>query len=220
MKPMTKRYLFWRGLVRKAMHPMVTEWAQPFDGRPAVFCPNHAGALGPIDMCAFFPLADTCHPWFNQGMATPREVPAYVRQDYWWRPGCLFEPLLNMTLPYLAAALVPPILNCVPGAPVYHDARVIKTFRKSMDFLRKGEHLIIFAQQPAGFQAHEMELNRGFLQICPMVHKVLGIALSFYPVHIDHKGHRFVVGEPVRYDPDRPLKNQEDEIMAVIGAGL
>ena len=220
MSDLNKRYRRLRGLVRRTMPPMTTEWAEPFDGQPSVFCPNHAGAFGPIDMCAFFPLADVCHPWFNAGMANEKEVPAYVRQDYWWRPGCFCEPLLNMTLPYLAAALVPPILRCVPGVPVYHDARVIKTFRGSIDWLKKREHLIIFAQQPAGYQSHRLELNRGFLQICPMVYKVLGLALPFYPVHIDYKERRFIVSRPVRFDPSLPLARQEDDILNAISAGL
>lgn len=215
-----KLYAALRGLIRKTVPPMTTEWTVPFDGEPSVFCPNHAGAFGPIDMCAFFPLSDTCHPWLNEAMCEPKLVPAYVRQDFWWKPGCFWEPVLNVTLPYLAAALVPPILRSVPGVPVYHDARVIKTFRKSIEYIKKREHLVIFAQQPAGYQSHEMELNRGFLQICPMVHRMLGVALSFYPVHIDYKNRKFIVGAPVRYDPGVPLCEQENGIIDAIAAGL
>ena len=53
-----RSYRFWRGLVRAACPRMRTEWAQPFTGEPSVFICNHAGALGPIAMCARFPLAD------------------------------------------------------------------------------------------------------------------------------------------------------------------
>ncbi|MDD3335199.1 MAG: hypothetical protein PHI98_06740 [Eubacteriales bacterium] len=217
---MGKLYWTLRGLIRRVSPPMTTEWTVPFDGEPAVFCPNHAGAFGPIDMCSFFPVSEICHPWLNADVMVKEKVPAYVRQDYWWKPGCFFEPLLNMTLPYLAAAVLPPILRSVPGVPVYHDLQVIKTFRKSIEYLKKREHLIIFAQQPSGFQSHEMELNRGFLQICPMVYKMLGIALTFYPVHIDYKKRLFVVGMPIKYNPDLPLNEQEDTILDAIQAGL
>lgn len=217
---MGKLYEVLRAGVEKALPTMETRWAVPFDGELSVFCPNHAGALGPVDMCACFPLHRVCHPWLNADMMEEKKVPAYVRQDYWWRPGCFFEPLLNMTLPYLAAALIPPILRSVPGVPVHHDMQVIKTFRKSMEYLKAGEHLIIFAQQPSGFQSHEMELNRGFLQICPMVYKMLGVALTFYPVHIDHKGRTITVGKPVKYRPELPLSGQEDDILQAISQGL
>ena len=78
---------------------MKTVWEVPYDGEPCVFCPNHAGALGPIDMMAHFELCDTARPWFNAAVADPKQVPAYVRQDYWWEPGCRLEPLYNATLP-------------------------------------------------------------------------------------------------------------------------
>ena len=108
---MGKLYTILRGAIRVVMPKMQAEWAVPFDGQPSVFCPNHAGAFGPIDMCAFFPLSDRCHPWLNAAVMDPKLVPAYVRQDYWWRPGCKLEPLYNATLPYLAAAVLPPVLR-------------------------------------------------------------------------------------------------------------
>ena len=92
-------------LIRLALPEMETVWEEPFDGEAAVFCPNHAASFGPIAMCAFFSLRDQCHPWLNAGIMERKEIPAYVRQDYWWEPGCFFEPLLNMTLPYLMALL-------------------------------------------------------------------------------------------------------------------
>lgn len=217
---MGKLYTVLRGACRVVMPKMRAEWAVPFDGQPSVFCPNHAGAFGPIDMCVFFPLSDHCHPWLNAAVMDPKLVPAYVRQDYWWRPGCRLEPLYNATLPYLAAAVLPPILRSVPGVPVYHDMQVIKTFRKSIEYLRQGEHLIIFPQQPSGFQSHYQQLNRGFLQIAPMAWRTLNLRLKFYPVHIDYKKRYFRIGAPVEYDPEVSLKEQEQRLIDGIAAGI
>ena len=153
-------------------------------------------------------------------MADPKLVPAYVRQDYWWKPGCRLEPLYNATLPYLAAAVLPPIMKSVPGVRVYHDINVIKTFRQSIELLKQREHLVIFPQQPDGYQSHDMRLNRGFLQIAPMAYRTMGLRLKFYPVHIDYKKHLFTVGKPVCFDPERKLKDQEDELIGGIAAGI
>jgi len=209
-----------RSIVRAVTPKMTTTWAEPFDGQPAVFCPNHAGLFGPLDMVAHFELYETSRPWFNADVADPKKVPAYVRQDYWWEPGCKLEPLYNATLPYLAAAVMPPILNTVPGVKVYHDIQVIKTFRQSISILKEGEHLVIFPQQPSGYKSHHMWLNKGFLQIAPMAWRTLGLALKFYPVHIDHKAHRIVVGKPVQFDPAVKLADQEQHILDAIAAGL
>lgn len=215
----TKRsYRVLRGLIRTFTPRMTTTWAVPFDGQPSVFCPNHAGAMGPIHMCAHFELADECHPWFNAAVADPKQMPAYVRQDYWWKPGCKMEWLYNATLPYMAAAVLPPIMRTVPGVPVYHDMQVIKTFRQSVAFLKKGESLVIFPQQPSGYGSHYTELNRGFLQIAPMAWRTLGLRLNFYPVHI--QGRTIAVGQPVQFDPDKPLKEQEQALIDGIAAGI
>lgn len=164
---MGKLYTVLRGTCRVVMPKMRAEWAVPFDGKPSVFCPNHAGAFGPIDMCVFFPLSDHCHPWLNAAVMDPKLVPAYVRQDYWWRPGCRLEPLYNATLPYLAAAVLPPILRSVPGVPVYHDMQVIKTFRKSIEYLRQGEHLIIFPSSRRAFSPITRSSTGAFCRLRP-----------------------------------------------------
>lgn len=215
-----KAYPFLRSAIRLLTPNMAAEWAEEFDGAPSVFCPNHAGAFGPIDMCAHFPMSERCHPWLNASVLDPKQVPAYVRQDYWWKPGCRLEPLYNATLPYIAAAVLPPILRTVPGVPVYHDMQVIKTFRKSIAYLKQGDHLIIFPQQPSGFQSHYQELNKGFLQIAPMAWRSLGIALKFYPVHIDYKKRLFTIGKPVQYDPEVKLADQQQRLIDGIAAGI
>ena len=217
---MKKSFLALRWFLRCVTPKMKTVWEVPYDGEPCVFCPNHAGALGPIDMMVHFDLRDTARPWFNAAVADPKQVPAYVRQDYWWEPGCKLEPLYNATLPYLAVLVLPLVLHTVTGVPVYHDMQVLKTFRKSIEFLQAGDQLTIFPQQPSGYKSHHFEINKGFLQIAPMAHRTLGIALKFYPVYIDHQNHTIYVKKPVQFDPSRKLAEQEAEILDVLANGL
>ena len=217
---MKKSFLALRAVVRFFTHKMTTVWEVPFDGEPAVFCPNHAGLYGPVDMMAHFELCDVARPWFNAAVADPKLVPAYVRQDYWWKPGCRMEPFYNATLPYLAAAVMPPVIRTVPGVPVYHDMQVIKTFRQSVNIIKEGEHLTIFPQQPSGYKSHHMWINKGFLQIAPMAWRTAGAALKFYPVHIDHRHHVITVKKPIQFDPERTLKEQEQEILDHLAEGL
>jgi hypothetical protein len=215
-----RSYRALRGLVRTCTHRMQTEWTLPFTDEPSVFICNHAGAMGPILICAHFPYADSLRPWMNAQVLSAREIPAYVRQDYWWRPDSLFAPLLSHTLPYIAAALMPPILRTAPTVPVYHDARVVRTLRESLRVLRNGEHLVIFPEQPSGHGEHCMALNRGFLQIAPAYARVTGKALMFWPVHIDTAAHMFYVGAPLRYDMGRSLEMQADEMLAGLSRGI
>lgn len=220
MAPGGKAYRAMRRMLQIFSHKMTCHWEEPFDGEPCVFVGNHAGVFGPIDMCAKFPYYEDCRPWFNADVMDPKLVPAYVRQDYWWKPGCWAEPILNVTLPYMAAAVLPPILRQVPGVPVYHDMRVMTTMRQSLRLLKEGKHLVIFPEQPSGWQSHHMWINTGFLQIAPMYYKATGKALKFYPVHIDYKKHEFQVARPIAFDPERTLEEQKQEIADVLAYGL
>ena len=138
-KRMSKFYNALIRLVRFALPDMETVWEEPFRRRSGGLLPQPRRLLRPYRHVRVFSLCGiSCHPWLNAGIMERKEIPAYVRQDYWWEPGCFFEPLLNMTLPYLMALLLPPILGSVPGVPVYHDNRVIRTFRKSLEYVAQG----------------------------------------------------------------------------------
>ena len=215
-----RSYRFLRGFVRVVSYRMRTEWAVPFTGEPSVFICNHAGALGPIDICAKFPLADTIHPWMNAQVLSARETPAYVRQDFWWKPESRLAPLYSATLPYIAAAILPPILRTAPAVPVFHDMRVMKTFRESLKLLSAGEHLVIFPEQPSGYQAHAAELNRGFMQIAPAFARATGKGLLFWPVNIDYRRRMFHVAEPLRYNVNCKLEDQIDALLAGMRRGI
>lgn len=214
-------YRFLRGVARKFIAPkMTTEWEVPFDGEPCIFVCNHAGAYGPIDMMARFDLCDEVIPWMNDSVRHVSQVPAYVRQDYWWEPGCKMEWLYNITLPYLVAPLLPLVLNSVEGVSVFHDNRVVKTMREGLRYLKEGKHQIIFPEQPKDFNTSHDWINTGWLLLGPMYYKATGKNLKMWPVHIDHDNHCFQVAAPVEFDGTRPLKEQEDEIAARLVAGF
>lgn len=217
---MSKAYERLCAFVRAVTPAMTTQWEEPFRGEPSVFVCNHAGAFGPVDMCTKFPLREHCHTWMNAQMLDPKQVPAYVRQDYWWRPGSFFEPLYNVTLPYLAAAILPPILRLAPTVPVYHDGRVLTTMRQSLRWLKSGEHLVIFPEQPSGFHSHHSWINTGFLNIATMYYRATGKALIFYPVHVDYRRHVFQVARPIAFDTARTLEEQQEELVEVLAKGL
>ncbi len=211
---------FLRKLIRFCTPKFTTEWETPFEGDACVFIGNHCGAWGPIDMVTKFPLCEECKAWMNHDMVEPKLLPAYVRQDYWWKPGCRLEWLYTRTIPYIAAAIIPPVLRTAPTVLVYHDVRVMTTMRQSLRLLKEGKHLIIFPEQPSGFGSHHDWINTGFLQIAPMYFKATGKPLKFYPVHIDYDAHVFRVSKPIAFDPEQTLEEQTPELVRVLAAGL
>ena len=215
-----KSYRVLRGLLRLVTPKMRTEWEVPFDGEPCVFCPNHARAWGPIDLCVHFSLRDKVRPWYNAGVIDRKGLPAYVRNDNWWNPDSFLAPLWNVTIPYIVSWVMPPVMRSTPGIPVYYDAKVYQTFRQSIEALKEGGFPVIFAQLPDGYKSHGEHLLKGFLLIAPMAWRKLGIRLKFYPVHVDQKARLIRVMRPVQFDPDRTLEEQEAEMLKALEAGI
>jgi len=213
-------YRFASGVIRLFSHRMKTEWEVPFEEGPCIFVVNNVGFMGPVEMCTKFEERDCCHPWINDGLLQAGSIPAYARKDCWWKPDSFFAPLLNATIPYIAAALIPPILKSVPYVPVYHDQRIMLTLRESIRVLQKDEALIIFPEQPnARLSQHEW-LNTGWMRLGEMWYRTCGRALKMYPVHIDRKKHVFRVSAPVWYDPGRRFSEQEKELRTALAKGL
>ena len=206
--------------IQTLTHRMTVEWEEPFEEGPCVFIGNHLGAIGPVDMCAKFPLRDRIHPWINNGVLETRLVPAYVRQDYWWRPESRLAPLMNVTVPYLVAPVLPFILRSVQYIPVYHDQRVMTTLRQSLRVLQQGDYVLIFPEKAAGWHSYQDELNMGWLRLGELWHRISGQPLKIIPVHIDVPNGVFRVSRALYFDPERSCEDQQDELAEALLKGL
>ena len=213
-------YRFVTGTVRLFSHRVKTEWEVPFEEGPCVFAVNHVGVTGPVDMCAKFSQRDKLRLWINEEMIDAKKVPAYVRKDFWWKPNGFFAPVLNVTVPYLAALFMPPILRSVNHIPVYHDQRIMLTLRESVRALQREEHLLLFPEQPGGRRSPGRRINTGWLRLGELFYRNSGRALKIYPVHVDNKKHVIHVAAPVYYDPALRFSEQEKELAEKLTRGI
>ena len=213
-------YKFVTASVRLFSHRVRTEWEEPFEEGPCVFVVNHVGVTGPVDMCSKFPQRDKLHLWINEEMLDAKKVPAYVRKDYWWKPDGFFAPLLNVTVPYLAALFMPPMLKSVQHVTVYHDQRIMLTLRESIRVLQKGHYLLLFPEQPGGRRSPGRRINTGWLRLGELWYRNNGRTLRIYPVHVDNKKHLIRVAAPVYYDPARRFSEQEKELAEKLTKGI
>lgn len=208
------------GAIRLFSHRMKTEWEVPFEEGPCVFVVNNVGFMGPIEMCVKFSERTKCHPWINNELTDAKQIPAYARKDFWWKPGSFFAPVLNMTVPYLAAAFLPPLVKGSPYVPVYHDQRIMLTLRQSIRVLQKDDALVVFPEQPNARLSNHEWLSTGWLRLGEMWYRNCGRALKMYPVHIDREKHIFKVAAPVWYDPSRRFRDQEKELVSALMKGI
>ena len=206
--------------VRLFSHRMKTEWETPFEEGPCVFVVNHAGNHGPVDMCAKFPLREKLHPWVNSEMLSAKEIPDYARKSRWWKPDGFFAPLLNVTVPYIAAALMPAFMKSIPYVPVYRDQRIMLTLRQSVRILQKDHYLLLFPEIPGSRKNSRPRINTGWLRLGQLWYKASGRALKMYPVYVDQKEHVFRVASPVWYDPARRFSEQEKELAEKLTNGM
>jgi len=197
-----------RPAVCAATKPVKTFWAEPYDGRSAVFVANHDRAYGPIAMMGWFDQRDTLCPWINAQMLSAREAPAYIRGDFWWDPNGRWAKLEDYTLSYLAALCLPPILRGSDCIPVYHDAGVLKTLKKSIRAISEGKNILLFPEHPTGFLTYSKTVDPGFVSLGRLSWARLKKQISFYPVHIDWDAQRIDVGAPIVYDPAVPYADQ------------
>ena len=208
------------GIIRAFSHRMKTEWETPFEEGPCVFVVNNVGFMGPIEMCYKFARRGMCHPWINEELLNAKKIPAYARKDCWWKPHTFFAPVLNVTVPYLAAALIPPVLKGSPYVPVYHDQRIMLTLRESIRILQRDEAVVVFPEIPNARLTRPEWISTGWMRLGEMWYRNCGRALKMYPVHIDRKKHVFRVAAPVWYDPSRRFSEQEKELAKALTKGM
>lgn len=213
-------FLFLSKTVRIFTKPYNTVFQGDKPDEPCVYIVNHAGAVGPVDMCAKFYARDRTRIWCNNGMMERKEVPAYVRQDYWWKPGCLLEPVFTRTIPYIAALLVPPVLKSAPTIPVYHDQRVMLTLRESIKTLKSNQNVVIFPEQPSGWRSHETRINMGWIKLCELWVRTTGRKINICPVYIDTDKHVFHIFEPIIYSSSALSESEETQIAGYLASCL
>ena len=84
---------------------------------------------------------------------------------------------------------------------MYHDARVMATFRESVHKLKDGDRLVIF---PECYDEHNHIVHAfrdRFIDLGRMYHRQTGRALSFVPLYVAPALKTLYFGEPILYDP-------------------
>lgn len=209
--------LFYRA-VRFCVPRHRVEWAEGAPPEePCVFVCNHARAYGPLSMCTRFPRS--ARPWVIADMCFVRRVPAYARIDFWPGEGP-FRKAMAWVLSYLIAPIAPWLMIGVEAIPVYHDSRVLETFRKSIQTLREGKDIILFPEVPDGKGLYLDRFADGFVLLGRRWATAAGKPLRFYPVFADRRNRTFHVGAPVTYDPAARPDAERTRICQALHAAL
>lgn len=176
---------------------------------PSVIVANHAQIYGPIASEIHFP--GDHDTWCAGEMMHREEIPDYAFQDFWSRKPAWSRWFYR----FLSYAIVPVCLclfNNANTIGVYHDSRVISTFKKTIQRLQEGANVVIFPEHDIPHNHIVFQFQDRFIDLGRMYHKRTGQALEFVPMYVAPRLSRMVLGEPIRFDPTAPAEEERRRI--------
>lgn len=176
---------------------------------PSIIVGNHSQANGPIVAELYFPGKRAI--WCAGQMMRAKEVPDYAYHDFWDEKPKALKPLFRV-LSYIIAPIAACIMRCGDTIAVYHDTRVINTFRNTVKKLQAGEHIIIFPECKQGYNQILCKFQENFVDVAKLYYKRTGVELNFVPMYLAPKLHSFYFGKPIRFDHTAPIADERRRI--------
>ena len=170
---------------------------------------NHTQMNGPICAELYFP--GKRQTWCAAPMMKVREVPAYAFEDFWSRKPKWTHPFYKV-LSYIIALPAAAIFTNAHTIPVYHDARLMTTFKRTIASLQEDEHIIIF---PECYEPHNnivYTFQTKFVDVAKLYYKRTGRCLDFVPMYIAPKLKTIYFGKPIRFCPENPMEQERQRI--------
>lgn len=178
---------------------------------PCVLVGNHTQMNGPIIAELFFP----GRPWIwcAGEMMNRKEVPGYAFTDFWSFKPRWTHPFFKL-LSYLITPLSLLLFNNARTIPVYHDSRLISTFRRSIEKLQEGNSILIFPEKNEHWNNILYDFQDKFIDLARFYYRKTGKALSFVPFYNAPALHQTLIGEPVVFDPAQPIEEERARLCA------
>ncbi len=180
---------------------------------PCVIVGNHAQMNGPLIAELYFPGKN--YTWCAGEMMRWREVPAYAYTDFWSFKPRWCRPFFRL-LSYVITPLSVLLFNNARTIPVYHDARLITTYRDSIEKLQAGFSVIIFPEKNERRSNILYAFQDKFIDLARFYYKKTGKALSFVPIYNAPALKKTLIGEAIAFDPSRPIAEERARLCAAL----
>ena len=178
---------------------------------------NHSHMYGPIAGELYTP--GKHYVWCAGEMMHREEVAAYAYQDFWSqkpKPTLWFFKILSHLITPLAMLL----FNNAHTIAVYHDTRLLTTFRESISRLQEGCRLVIF---PECYDRHNniiYQFQDKFIDVARFYYKKNQCELSFVPMYIAPELKLICYGEPICFHADVPIAEERSRICSALMDGI
>lgn len=180
---------------------------------PFVAVGNHSQMMGPIAGELYFP--GKHYIWCAGEMMQRTEVAEYAFRDFW-----SFKPRWTHWFFKLMSVLITPFSLCLFNnahtIPVYHDTRLITTYRRSMELLGEGYSIVIFPEKNQLYNNILYEFQDKFVDLARFYYKKAGKELAFVPMYLSPALKTLVFGKPIRFRADVPIQEERARICSLL----
>jgi hypothetical protein len=136
-----------------------------------------------------------------------KDVPEYAFRDFWSQKPKWTHPGYKL-LSYIIAPIAACVFNNARAIGVYHDTRILSTFKNTVKTLQEGSSVVIFPEQDVQRNHIVSEFQDKFIDIARLYYKKTGKELAFVPMYIAPKLKKMVMGAPIRFNPENTFDQE------------
>ena len=206
-KPVLFKIIKW---LVKAFYPkMQVEGTENLPEEPVIIVANHCQMNGPIVGELYVP--GEPYIWCAGEMMHLSDVPEYAFRDFWSQKPKWTHPGYKL-LSCIIAPLSVCIFNNARTIGVYHDTRILSTFKNTVKKLQEGKSVVIFPEHDVKHNHIVYDFQDKFIDIAKLYYKKTGKELQFVPMYIAPKLKKLCLGEPVRFSASAPMETERRRI--------
>lgn len=176
---------------------------------PVIVVGNHCQMNGPIISELYFPVER--RTWCAGQMMHLKDVPSYAFQDFWSQKPRFLQPFYKL-LSYIIAPLSVCVFNNAQTIGVYHDSRVLSTFKQTVKTLCDGKSVVIFPEHDVPYNHILCDFQDKFIDVARLYYKKTGKELAFVPMYIAPKLWKLYLGKPIRFQAGASMEQERSRI--------
>ena len=213
MKKISPLYKFIKWLVWLFYPKTAVVGAEHLPDGPCIIVGNHTQMNGPIACELYMP--GEHYTWCAGEMMHCKEVSAYAYRDFWSQKPKYIRWFFRL-LSYVIAPLSVLVFNSANCIGVYHDTRIMTTFKTTLDKLQGGARIVIFPEHDVPHNHIVCDFQDRFIDVAKMYCKRTGEELAFVPLYVAPDLKTMYLGEPVRFDHTAPPDAERRRICAYL----
>ena len=210
-KKVSPLFIIAKGMLRLVYPKITIEGLENLPDEPCIIAANHCQMHGPIASELFFP-EKRC-TWCAGEMMDYKTVPEYAFRDFWsQKPG--WTHWFYRILSYLITPLAVLIFNNASTIAVHRDARILSTFRSTVNALEEGANVVIFPEKDEKHNHIIYNFQEGFIDTARLYRHRTKRDICIVPMYIAPKLRKMYIGKPVPFRADAPYNEEKKRICA------